>query len=135
MTHTFDTKSYTNLLVRYQPKPITTDAENDAAIALAEELDHRPDKTSEEHVFLELLVTLIRRFEDEHHPTPEVSPDRILRHLLESSGKTQTDLATIVGTSESEIATFVSGEKTMNEAQATILAAHFKVEPSLFIQS
>ncbi|MEO1445296.1 MAG: transcriptional regulator [Cyanobacteria bacterium J06635_11] len=135
MTHTFDTKSYTNLLVRYQPKPITTDAENDAAIALAEELDHRPDKTSEEHVFLELLVTLIRRFKDEHYPTPEVSPNRILRHLLESSGKTQTDLATIVGTSESEIATFVSGEKTMNEAQAAILAAHFKVEPSLFIQS
>jgi HTH-type transcriptional regulator/antitoxin HigA len=39
---TFDAKSYTDLLVRYQPKPIATEAENEAAIALACELEHRP---------------------------------------------------------------------------------------------
>jgi hypothetical protein len=35
MIRTFDPKYYTDLLVRYQPKPIANEAENDAAIALA----------------------------------------------------------------------------------------------------
>jgi len=56
---TFDAKSYTNLLVRYQPKPLATEAENEAAIALACELEHRPMRTLEEDIFLELLITLI----------------------------------------------------------------------------
>ena len=42
MIRTFDAKSYTDLLVRYQPKPIANEAENNAAIALACELEHRP---------------------------------------------------------------------------------------------
>lgn len=31
MIRTFDAKSYTDLLVRYQPKPIANEAENEAA--------------------------------------------------------------------------------------------------------
>ena len=58
---TFDTKSYTDLLVRYQPKPIAAKAENEAAIALACELEHRPMRTLEEDIFLELLITLIEK--------------------------------------------------------------------------
>ena len=43
MIRTFEMhKSYTDLLVRYQSKPIANEAENDAAIALACELEHRP---------------------------------------------------------------------------------------------
>ncbi len=45
MTRTFDTKYYKDLLVRYLPKPIETEAENDNAIALAQELEHRPMRT------------------------------------------------------------------------------------------
>lgn len=56
---TFGAKSYTDLLVRYQPKPLATESENDAASALACELEHRPMRTLEEDLFLELLITLI----------------------------------------------------------------------------
>lgn len=56
MTSTFDSKSYIDLLVRYQPKPITTEAENEAAIALAQNLEHRSNRTPEEDAFLELLL-------------------------------------------------------------------------------
>jgi HTH-type transcriptional regulator / antitoxin HigA len=55
MTRTFDPQSYTELLVRYQPKPIATEAENDHAIALAQELEHCPTRPLEEETFLELL--------------------------------------------------------------------------------
>lgn len=68
MTHTFDAQSYTDLLIRYQPKPIVTESENDRAIALAQELEHRSLRTPEEEVFLELLITLIEKFEAENYP-------------------------------------------------------------------
>ena len=48
MTLTFNPESYTDLLIRYQPKPIVTDADYEAAIALATELEHRPEPTPAE---------------------------------------------------------------------------------------
>jgi HTH-type transcriptional regulator/antitoxin HigA len=68
MIRTFYAKSYTDLLVRYQPKHIATEAENDVAIALACELENRPMRTLEEDLFLELLITLIEKFEAEDYP-------------------------------------------------------------------
>lgn len=40
-----------NLLVRYQLKPILTEAENDAALSHAQKLEHRLQRTSEEDSF------------------------------------------------------------------------------------
>ena len=57
MIRTFDAKSYTDLLVRYQPKPIANEAENDAAIALACELEHSPMRSLEEKLFLDRKST------------------------------------------------------------------------------
>ena len=61
------------------PKIIETE-ENEAAIALAEELEHR-DRTLEEDAFLKLLVTLIYKFEQEHYPFPVCDPLQLLLHL------------------------------------------------------
>jgi HTH-type transcriptional regulator / antitoxin HigA len=61
MIRTFDAKSYTDLLVRYQPKPIANEAENDAASALACELEHGPVRSQESYQFLsssELFISL-----------------------------------------------------------------------------
>jgi len=98
MTHTFDAQSYTNLLVRYQPKPISTQAENEAAIALAQKLEHRLDRTPEEDLFLELLLTLIEKFEQEHHPLPDVSKSSVVQHLMEARDLDMADLLPILGT-------------------------------------
>jgi hypothetical protein len=40
--------TYADLLAKYQPKAIDTEEENDAAIAIAEELDDRQNRTVEE---------------------------------------------------------------------------------------
>jgi HTH-type transcriptional regulator / antitoxin HigA len=46
MPLTFDLENDTTLLTQYCPKIITTEAENDTAIALAEDLAHRDPKES-----------------------------------------------------------------------------------------
>lgn len=63
MTRTLNPELYASLLTQHQPKVIATEEENNAVIALAEELEHRPAQTLEEDALLELLVTLIEKFE------------------------------------------------------------------------
>jgi hypothetical protein len=43
MILTFNSETYGELLALYQPKAITTEAENERAIAIAQELEHRSE--------------------------------------------------------------------------------------------
>ena len=70
MTLTTNPSDYAQLLAKYQPKVIETEAENDRAIAFATELEHKANRTPGEDTILELLVTLIEKFEDEQYPIP-----------------------------------------------------------------
>lgn len=45
---------------------IATEEDNEAVIVLAEALDHR-ERAIEEDTLLELLITLIKKFEKEHY--------------------------------------------------------------------
>ena len=98
MIRTFDAKSYTDLLVRYQPKPIATEAENDVAIALACELEHRPMRSPEEELFLELLITLIEKFESENYLIPAGNAGSMLQHLMDARDLEKSDLIPVLGT-------------------------------------
>lgn len=71
MILTFDKDNYGVLLAKYQPKVITTEEENEQALALAQELEHRINRTPEEEALLELLITLIEKFEANYYPIPD----------------------------------------------------------------
>ena len=132
MTRTLNPESYTSLLSQYQPKVIATEEENDAAIALAEELDHRSNRTPEEDALLELLVTLIEKFEDEHYPIPEGTPHSMLLHLMEARDLKQEALIGVIG-SRGVVSEVVNGKRSISKAQAKALAELFKVDVGLFI--
>ncbi len=117
MTRTFSPESYASLLAQYQPRVIETESENDAAIALAEELEHRPNRTLEEDALLELLVTLIEKFEDEHYQLNASKPQSILQHLMEARGLKQSDLVDILGSS-GVISEVINGKRDISKAQA-----------------
>jgi HTH-type transcriptional regulator / antitoxin HigA len=134
MTHTFDAKSYTDLLVRYQPKPIATEAENDAAIAIAQDLEHRSQRTPEEDLFLELLVTLIEKFEVDNYPIPKASGISMVQHLLEARGLSQADLISILGT-KAAVTEIINGQRKIELHEARKLANFFHVDASLFLET
>ena len=56
MTLTFNPDKYKELPSQYQPKTIRTEAENEKALAIVEELMHRRDRTPEEDELYELLI-------------------------------------------------------------------------------
>lgn len=67
MILTFNSDKYGSLLAQYQPKPVTNDTQNQKAIALAQELEHKDKLSEEEATLLQLLYVLIEQFEEENY--------------------------------------------------------------------
>jgi HTH-type transcriptional regulator / antitoxin HigA len=132
MTLTFDRNAYGSLLLQYQPKVIQSEEENEAAIALAIELEHRANLTTEESALLDLLVTLIDQYEEEHYPIPQSSPLDMLIHLMESRECKQEDLIGIIG-SRGVVSEVVNGKRSISKSQAKALADYFNVDVGFFI--
>ncbi len=131
MIHTINRNVYGDLLAQHQPKAIETEAENEAAIMLAESLEHR-QRTPEEDALLELLIILIEKFEDASYPVPNVEPDRMLIHLMEARNMKQEELVGVIG-SRGVVSEIVNGKRSISKAQAKVLGQLFHVSPSLFI--
>ena len=60
MTLTFNPDKYKELLTVYLPKVIKTEAENEQALAIVEDLMHRK-RSPEENELYQLLITLIEK--------------------------------------------------------------------------
>lgn len=131
MIHTINRNVYGDLLAQHQPKAIETEAENEAAIMLAESLEHR-QRTPEEDALLELLIILIEKFEDASYPVPNIEPNRMLLHLMEARNMKQEELVGVIG-SRGVVSEIVNGKRSVSKAQAKALGQLFHVSPSLFI--
>jgi HTH-type transcriptional regulator / antitoxin HigA len=131
MIHTINRNVYGDLLAQHQPKAIETEAENEAAIVLAESLEHR-QRTPEEDVLLELLIILIEKFEETSDPLPNLEADRTLRHLMEARNMKQEELVGVIG-SRGVVSEIVNGKRSISKVQAKVLGELFHVSPSLFI--
>lgn len=133
MTLTFNSNKYKELLTQYQPKLIRTEAENEVALAIVEELMHRPQRTPEEDELYELLITLIEKFEQEYYsPGTAFTPHSLLKFLMEQRNIKQTDLVGIIG-SKGVVSEVVNGKREISKAQAKALSDFFQVDPGLFI--
>jgi HTH-type transcriptional regulator / antitoxin HigA len=132
MTLTFNPESYTDLLIRYQPKPIATDADYEAAIALASDIEHRSATTPEEETLLELLLTLIEKYEATHEPIPRSSGTSVLHHLMEAQDLNANDLVGVLG-SPTIVQQILTGQTAINTAQALALAERLNVTAQVFL--
>ncbi|HAG82971.1 MAG TPA: transcriptional regulator [Cyanobacteria bacterium UBA12227] len=132
MTLTFNPETYGRLLTRYQPKVIETEAENERAIAIAEKLAHRENRTAEESALFKLLIALIEKYEDEQYPMGNSTPHSMLLHLMEARGLEEADLIGIIGSSAVASEIF-QGSREISLAEAMILGEFFHVDFRLFI--
>jgi HTH-type transcriptional regulator / antitoxin HigA len=131
MIHTINRNIYGNLLAQHQPKAIETEAENEAAILLAESLEHG-QRTPEEDALLDLLIILIEKFEETSYPLPNLESAQMLLHLMEARNMKQEELVGVIG-SRGVVSEIVNGKRSISKAQAKVLGELFHVSPSLFI--
>ena len=133
MTLTFNPETYGRLLAEYKPKAIKTDEENEQAIAIAEELSHRHNKTAEEDELLELLIALIEKYEEDYYPMGESTPHSMLLHLMEAGELKEEDLIDAIGSREKTEA-IANGTSEISIEDARALGKFFNLAPELFVK-
>ncbi len=128
-----DNKKYARVLARVLPRVIATDREHERMLAEVEKLmDKGGHRTAEEDAALDLMVRLIKDYEDEHHPLPDPSPHEMLVYLMEQRGLKQADLVPIFK-SRGYASDVINAKRAISKAHAKQLAEFFKVSASLFI--
>ncbi|MEA5516427.1 hypothetical protein [Nodularia sp. UHCC 0506] len=133
MTLTFNTDKYKELLIEYLPKVIKTEADNEQALAIVENLMHRK-RSPEENELYQLLISLIEKFEQEYYqPSQQDNPQSMLLFLLEQANKTQADLQAFLG-QEIVVNNILTGKQKLNLDLSQKLGDFFHVEASLFYQ-
>ena len=128
-----DDKKYARVLARVLPRVIATDEENDRMLAEIEKLmDKGARRGAEEDAALELMVRLVRDYEDEHHSLPDPSPQQMLVYLMETRGVRQADLIAIFK-SRGYVSDVVNGKREISRTHAKQLAEFFRVSVDVFI--
>ena len=140
MTLTFNPEKYKEVLSEYQPKLIKTEAENERALVMVEQLMNLPDRSPEQEEIYELLVILIERFEQEFYkPDRSNNPGSMLLFLMDQRDLQPIDLVSIFG-SEAAVEDVINGRFATGDASRTSidrsianqLADLFHVDSSLF---
>jgi HTH-type transcriptional regulator / antitoxin HigA len=133
MTLTINPKIYGDLLSQYQPKIITTEEENSRALAVVESLSHKSNLSPEEDQLLELLITLIEKFESENYPLNNLStPLSRLTFLMEENNLRQADVVEIFG-SKGIASEVLKGKRQISKSHALKLGEFFNLNPALFL--
>lgn len=84
----------------YKIKPIHNEADYKAALAAVSPLfDHEPEPGSEAGDFLEVMILLIEKYEQEHYPIEAPDPVEAIKFRMEQMGLTAKDLVPAIGRS------------------------------------
>ena len=133
MTLTINSETYGKLLTKYLPKVITNQAENQRALDIAETLSNKHDLIPEEEQLLDLLITLIEKFETEQYTFDNNStPLSRLHFLMEANNLCQSDLLDIFG-SKGIALEVLNGKRQISKTHAIKLGKKFNVDPALFL--
>ena len=118
---------------KFWPRVIATAEEHERLLAEVEKLmDKGERRSAEEDVALDLMVRLIKDYEEEHHRLPDPSPHEMLAYLMEKRGLKQADLVPIFR-SRGYVSDVVNGKRAISKAHAKQLADFFQVSADIFI--
>ena len=123
---------YLDLIRRFPLRPLRTDADLDAAIAMVVALVDQPRLTAPEQDYLDVLSDLVEAYETETIPMRPVGDADLLRFLIDQNGITQATAATNSGIAESTISEVLAGKRKLTRTQIGRLARYFHVEPAAF---
>ena len=123
-------------LIRELPlRPLRSEMELDRAIAMIDRLLARGGLARDEEDYLDVLSELVEKYEDQRYPIQPVSGLDALRHLVESSGKTQATVSAEAGLPESTLSEVLLGRRRLNTRHIGILARYFRIDPGVFLDA
>jgi HTH-type transcriptional regulator / antitoxin HigA len=123
---------YGSLLIKFRPKVIRTEKENEEYTEVLYDLDRRHKKlTAAEKELAALLTLLIEDFEGKRYKLPRAKPLEVLEFLMDQNGLKQKDLVEVFGT-PSIVSEVLNGRRELNKMQIKRLSDRFEVSPELF---
>ncbi|MBL8863926.1 MAG: helix-turn-helix domain-containing protein [Planctomycetia bacterium] len=124
---------YLDLVRRFPLRPLRSEADLDAAVAMVDELLDRDTLSRPEQDYLDVLADLVEAYEAEAVPMRPASDAELLRFLLQNKGVTQSEAAAKSGLAESVVSEILSGKRKLNRTQIGKLSRYFHVEPGAFL--
>jgi len=94
-------------------RPIRTEKDYSAALALVEKLMERPESDALAADRIEVLVTLIKAWEAEHHPIGHPTPLGAIRFWMEQKNLAAKDLERAIG-SQSKVSEVLNGKRSLS---------------------
>jgi HTH-type transcriptional regulator/antitoxin HigA len=127
-----ESDNYMDLLKRFPPRPIKTEADLLATQKMIDVLLDSGEMTPEKQDYLNLLGILVYEYEEKHILIPDLSGVALLKALIDELGLKQKDLVPIFKT-ESIVSAVLSGQRKFTVEHIEKLADFFKVSPSVFL--
>jgi HTH-type transcriptional regulator/antitoxin HigA len=128
-----DNKKYARVLAKVLPRVIRNEQEHQRMLEEVEKLmDQGEHRTAEEDAALDLMVRLVKDYEEDHHPLPDPTPHEMLVYLMEQRKLKQADLLPIFK-SRGYVSDVINAKRAISKAHAKELAEFFKVSVNLFI--
>jgi HTH-type transcriptional regulator/antitoxin HigA len=106
-------------------RPIRTDADHATALAEIERLWGAADGTPDGDR-LDVLATLVERYEETRWPISMSSPRSVLKFMMEQNDRTQADLGRLLG-SRSRASEIMSGKRDLTLDQIRLLAREWHI--------
>jgi antitoxin component HigA of HigAB toxin-antitoxin module len=125
---------YRELLVRFLPHPIRSDADYRRSLVQLEQL-MVPRPTAARSQFIEVLATLIERYESRDYPTPQCDSADVLRNLLDAKGVSPAGVAKATGIPPATISNVLARRRGISKTNAVILGKYFGVSATLFLDA
>ena len=123
MTPTSSQKTYIDLLIQYQPKPIKTEEEYNKALT-AVEGRMSGELAEAETTLFEVLVLLIENYEEYHYLMGKSKPAATLESLMHEFDVEPTSLVEVFG-SVKIVKEVVNGQRKVSQSEAESLAKFF----------
>lgn len=131
-------ETYRQLFAELCPSPVESEEHYDKMAAQLEalSLSRKKDGVSEpgRERMIELLVTLLGVWDDEHHPDEDVSPAEMLAFTLESRGMNKAQLAREIGVKRQELTGLDTGERDFSIRLARLVSEYFGHPVGLYLR-
>lgn len=112
-------------------RPIRTDEDHRAALAEIERLWNYPENTPENDK-LDVLAILVEAYEEKRWPTVAVSPLDILRTAISDDGRSQKELAELLG-SRPQASDLLNGRRRMSLDMARKISTAWHIPIQLLV--
>ncbi len=114
-------------------KPISSEAEFNAAEALLDEISDRMESANDPKysALFQLLAERMYVWEEANIPMPEVTPQQTLKFLMQQHNLIQTDLSNLVD--QSTLSKILREEREISKSLAKALAKYFQTNIEVFL--